>query len=314
MPQPTLTDVHVSAPLTNVSIAFIQNQENYVAGRAFPMVRVPKQRDLYYQYSREDWYRTEARKRAPGTESPGSGWDLNTDQYSCDVWALHKDVDDQIRANQDAAINMDRDATEFLTQQMLIRKDLEFATNYFQTGVWATDFTPDAKWNTELGNPLRDMRTRMLEVSRVTGFMPNVAVFGAEAWTVVEDNVNVTARMKTTSDQFMGPDLMRAALGLDQVLVARSVRNSAPEGVAGSIDFMHSNSVLLMYVARNPSLLQPSAGYTFVWSGLTGASDLGLRMNRFRMPELSSDRVEIECAFDMRVVAPELGTFIHTVT
>lgn len=314
MPQPTANDVHVNRPLTDVSVAYIQSQSNYVASAAFPMVRVERRSDQYFVYSREDWYRTEAAKRAPGTESPGSGWNLTTGDYRCDVWSLHKDVDDQIRANQDAAINMDRDATEFVTQHMMIRKDLEFSKNFFQTGLWGEDFTPGTKWDVAVGsNPLADMRARMLEISRNTGLRANTAIIGPEAWNTIEDNPQVTSRIKTTSDAFVTEDLVKAALGLDRLIVARSVRNSGPEGGAANINFMHSDAVLLMHVAPNPGLLQPSAGYTFVWSGFTGASDMGLRMKRFRMEDLSSDRIEIECAFDFKLVAPELGAFIHSV-
>ena len=226
---------------------------------------------------------------------------------------MHKDIDDQIRANQDAALSLDRDAVEFCTQQMLIRKDLEFATNYFQTGVWGTDFTPATKWDVAGSNPFRDLRDQMLEISRVTGFKPSLAVFGPGAWNSMEDNANVISRIKTTSDSFIGEDLVKAALGLDKVVVARSVRNSANEGTPAQIDFMHSDGVLLLYVSPTPGLLQPSAGYTFSWTGLSGASEMGLRVKRFRQEHLSSDRVEIECAFDFKVVAPELGAFIHTV-
>jgi len=53
----------------------------------------------------------------------------------------------------------------------------------------------------------------------------------------------------------------------------------------------------------------PSAGYTFSWTGYLGASQEGLRTLRFRMPQLRSDRVEGEMAYDQKVVAAELGVF-----
>ena len=55
--------------------------------------------------------------------------------------------------------------------------------------------------------------------------------------------------------------------------------------------------------------MTPSAGYTFSWTGATGASDSGGRIKRFRLELLESDRVEIQMSFDQKLVAPDLGYF-----
>ena len=97
--QPTPSDVHVNAPLTNVSIAYMQDQSEFIADKAFPGIPVKKQSDRYYSYDKGNWFRANAQRRAPGAESAGSGWTIdNTPTYYCDVWALHHDVDDQVRA------------------------------------------------------------------------------------------------------------------------------------------------------------------------------------------------------------------------
>ncbi len=43
MPQPTLSDVHVNTPLTNLSIAYRQSADMFVADQAYPRVQVLKQ-------------------------------------------------------------------------------------------------------------------------------------------------------------------------------------------------------------------------------------------------------------------------------
>ena len=82
MPQPTRSDVHVNTPLTAISIAFMQQAQNFVADRVFPNIPVTKQSDLYFVYPKGDWFRRQMEKRAPASESAGSGWDLTTDSYS----------------------------------------------------------------------------------------------------------------------------------------------------------------------------------------------------------------------------------------
>jgi len=69
MPQPTQNDVHVDAILTNMSIAFMQEADNFVASRAFPSVPVQKQSDKFFQYTQADFFRDNVQPRADGTES-----------------------------------------------------------------------------------------------------------------------------------------------------------------------------------------------------------------------------------------------------
>src|SRR5579872_5942530 len=73
-PTPGLTpsDVHVNVPLTQISVAYRQDNTQYIAARAFPIVPVQKQSDRYYEYDRDYWFRTEADKRRPASESAGS--------------------------------------------------------------------------------------------------------------------------------------------------------------------------------------------------------------------------------------------------
>lgn len=88
---PTAGDVHVNAPLTNISIAYMQKAEMFIADKVFPMVPVQKQSDRYFVYPKGAWFRSEAKERAPGTESAGSGFEIdNTPTYYCKVTAIHK--------------------------------------------------------------------------------------------------------------------------------------------------------------------------------------------------------------------------------
>src|SRR5688500_8184161 len=97
MPQPTLRDVHTDSILTNVLVSYLNRGRGFVSTRAFPIVSVDKQSDKYYIYPKGDWFRDEAQKRRSGAESVGSGYTLSSDTYYADVWAIHKDVDDQLR-------------------------------------------------------------------------------------------------------------------------------------------------------------------------------------------------------------------------
>ena len=311
MPQPTTTDVHVDAPLTNLSVGFKNDMSAFVADQVFPNVPVAKQTDKYFTYTQADFFRTDARIRAPGTESAGSGYNLSTATYSCDVLALHKDIDDATRANADSPLDMNRDAVEFLTQHMLLKREIDWAATYFTTGVWGTD--ADGNW-TGAESAISDIHTKQDTVEGNTGYRPNTLVLGPTAFKTLKNNADVLDRIKYTQTGVVTEQLLASMLGLDKVVVARAVKNIANEGATASYSRVYeTDSALLVYSAPSPSLMHPSGGYTFSWTGYSGAKE-GQRVSRFRMDHLRSDRIEMEMTYDQKVISSALGVFIQTVS
>ncbi len=348
MPQPTLGDVHVNRPLTNISVAYSQEAAGveFVADRAFPAIPVENKSDLYWTYNRADFNRDEMQKRALASESAGSGYNLNsTGTYSCDVWALHKDVDDQIRANSDSPLSPDRDATIFLTNKALIRRENQWASRYFTPGVWtglavgaataSASFSNNCQvvyWDNVTSTPITDIRhAKTLARLNSGGFVPNIAVFSRPVFDKLVDHPDFIDRTKygqTAPNPAMATRrIIAEILELEEVLVMDAIYNAAAESapVAGSANlatmgetetntFIGGLSAGLFYRPKNAGLLTPSAGYTFNWTGLIGSTGgAGLRIKTFRMEHLASDRVEIDAAFDMRVVSPDCGFFFNNV-
>lgn len=318
MPQPTASDVHVNFALNDVSVAWLQEESNFVADRAFRSVPVQHQSNAYYVYDRQAWFQAKARKRAPSTESAGSGYELSQQTYFADVYAIHKDVDDQIRANADAAINVDAEATEFVTRDLALKREVIFGADFFTTGVWTGsttggDITPSTLWDAVGSTPIADLRAQLVAAKRRTSFRPNVMLMGEEVWAVLQDHPDFLDRIKYTQTAIVSEDLLAAVLGIDEVLVAGGVQDTAIEGAAESMAYVFGKNVLLLYRPPRPGLLTPAAGYTFAWTGLFGASAQGGRILRFRMDPLASDRIEGQMALDQKLVASEMGVFFSGV-
>lgn len=315
--EPSRSDVHVDGPLTNISIAFLQSQDAFVADRVFPNIPVMHQSDVYYTYPKGEFNRDDMELRAPGTESAGANYRLGTDTYSAPVRALHKDIADQVRANSDSPLAPDREATEFLTQKALINREVQWASKYFIPSVWDTDVTSGLAWD-GAGTPIEDVRTGVRTVLQNTGFKPNTMVLGKQAYDILVDNADIVARLdrgQTTGPARVLRDSLAALFELDQILVMEAVQNTALKGATDSNSFIGTGlDALLCYAAPSPGLMVPSAGYTFSWTGFLGASQNGMRMKRFRMDHLESDRIEIDQAYDQKLVASELGYFFDDVT
>lgn len=310
MAQPTANDVHVDAILTNISVAYIQEQAAYIASRVFPIIPVEKQSDKYFTYTKGDWFRDEAQLRAPATESAGSGYTLATSTYSTQVYAFHKDVDDQVRANADTPLNPDRDATQFVTQRMLMRQEVQWTSDFFTTGVWANDVTPATLWsNYTSSDPIGDIETGKATMLNNTGFLPNTMVMGYEVFRQLRHHPDIVDRVKYTSAENVTEDILARYFGVDRILVARAIRNTGAEGAANSFSNIAGKNAALYYVAPTPGLLTPSAGYSFAWRGVSDGMGANIGITRFRMPELRADRIEAQMAWDNKVIASDLGYF-----
>ena len=333
MPQPTLSDVHVNVPLTNISVAYYQQQEAFIADRVFPPVPVEHKSDLYYKYTRADFNRDEMGERAPSTESAGGGYNLDSsNSYSCVVRSFHKDIDDQIRANSDSVLKPDMDAARFLMMKNLINRERVWASKYFATGKWTAtgsdiagqstaDSTHVIFWNNASATPIEDVATAATNIQLSSGgFRPNKLVLGRQVFDALKNHPDFIDRIKY--GQTSGPGQNRPAMAtkeilaqifeIEEVLIMDSVYNSASEGITENNAFIGGKNALLVYAAPAPALDTPTGGYTFIWNGLYGMNG-GSRIRTFRMEHLRSDRVEIDSAFDMKLVGADLGYFFSAV-
>lgn len=320
---PTPGDVHVNTPLTNISIAFLQNASNFVATRVFPNIPVSKQSDRYYVYARGDFNRDEMQERAPATESAGGGYTLdNTPTYFANRFSFHKDIPDEVRANADAALNPDREATAFVTHKALIKREKLWVANYFATSIWSNEYAGVAssptgsqklQWNDANSTPIEDVRLGKRTIAQSTGFEPNKLVVGRAVFDALLDHPDIIDRIKygqtAGAPAMAGADVLAKLFGVDEVMVMNAVENTAKEGQAASHSFIGGKNCLLTYATPAPGLMTPTAGYTFSWTGLLGSGAEGNRIRSFRMEPLNADRVEIDMSFDLKLVSADLGAF-----
>lgn len=299
-----------------VSIAYWQDQSEFVADRVAPNVPVQKQSDRYYVYNKENWFRPKAKRRGPSAESAGSGYTLdNTPTYFADVWAIHHDIDDDIRANADAVLDPDLEATEFVTRDLILTKEVQWASTFFTTSIWTgsstgSDVTPSILWSAAGSTPIADIRTQLRSVKAKNGFRANKIVMNDVVWDALQDNADFLERIKYTQTAIVTTGLLAAVLGLDEVLVGGAVINTVNEGQTDSLGFLFGNHCLCVYVPPRAGLRTPSAMYTFSWTARVGGF---LRVLRFRLDWLKCDRVEGEMAFALKQIAPTLGALLASV-
>ena len=327
MPLLTPSAVHVDQPLTNLTLAYAQSQENFIADKVFPTVGVSKQSDKYYIYDRANMNRTgDVEKLAPRTEVNRIGMTLSTSSYFADVYGLGMDFDEQTLANEDAALDIRAAGAETLAMRLMIHREEQFATNFFSTGVWGTDNTLSgtSQWSDYTNStPIQDVTAARRAVQLASGgFKPNTMVVGKEVRDKLINHPDILARLNggaTVTNTALITDAKLAEIfEVENFYVMEAVKNSSVEGVAESNAFIGGKNALLAHTPSTAGLMSPAAGLTFAWNNLEGVNNLGITVESFSDDALKrqqiAEMIQVKMSYDMKVVGADLGyLFINAV-
>ena len=322
---PTATNIegalHVDRYLTNFSVAFVQDEANFVAQRASSQIPVLKQTDLYVTYDRGYFWRDEVQPRPLGGRPQQAGYKVSSGTYTAIEYGLEHTVDDRQRSNADDPIRLDENATTLLTQKNMIKQDRMWCQRFFATGIWAVDYlggtsTPGTNqflnFNDPASTPIDVIDAAKERIMRNTGYRPNTLVLGSAVKRVLRSHPDITDRIKYTQTGVADDGILASLFEVDNLVVARSVYNSAAEGATDSFQFIaDEESMLLCYIDPNPALDSPTAIATFSWTGLVPGftNQLGGVIERGREARAHSDFFQGRMAWDMRVVSSDLGVF-----
>lgn len=324
MPLLTPSAVHIDQPLSNLTLAYVQEQTNFVADKVFPVVGVQRQSDKYYIYDRANMNRSgDVKKLAPRTEVSRIGMAISNSSYFADVYGIGMDFDEQTIANEDAMLEIRAAGAQTLINRVLIEREQQFASTFFTAGAWSTDLTPTNLWSDyTLSTPITDVTTaRRTMQLKSGGFKPNTMVVGKEVRDILVNHPDILARLNggaTVSNTALITDAKLAEIfEVENFYVMESVANTAAEGLAEVNGFIGGKNALLVHTPRSAGLMTPAAGLTFAWNNIQGVNNLGITVESFSDDALKrqqvAEHIQVKMAYDMKIVGADLGYFFSAV-
>ena len=309
MSLPTHNDVHIDQIMTNISIAYRNGY--YIADQVFPLVNVKKQSDKYFVFTKGDWFRNTAKKRAPGGRSEGSGFRLSDGSYYCEEVAEHTLLEDETRDNADSVLNYETNKVNFVTDKILLELEERIEKMCMTTTNWDNYSTPTNLWSDyDNSDPLADIETAIDTIEGISGRLANTMVISNDVWKKLKHHPQLLDRMPVTGLRSATIDILKALTGIDKILIGRSLVNTAVEGQATDVFArIWSKDVWVGHVAAAPALDTPSAGYTFVWP--RDGQIRGVR--RWRDEDHHSDKIEAFMCYDDKVTGSDLGYVLDAV-
>jgi hypothetical protein len=303
---PSLGQVHVDRPLTNLAIVY--RNPAFMAPEVFPIVPVIFESDKYYKYYREERRRIKT-LRAMGAEAKEVEWTTTTGTYVAQEYALKKLVPDRLRANSDSPIRPEQVTLKKLLDWIDLDYEMRVQETVQATGNVYASATPSPKWDGTSPTIEKDIDTAKTSVRQQAGAGANTILMSPD----VKDYVKRDSTLRSLIQYAVNSDVLLRNGDLPPVLfnlrviVPGAVNDTANQGQTATMADVWNDNVLVAYVEPNPSLEALTLGFTM---RVRQGGKLEKVVTTWRNQDRKGDFIEVSIIQAEEVCATECGYLI----
>lgn len=304
-------DLHIDAPLTNLSTAY--RPVGLIADQIYPVVPVGKQNDNYYTWTKADWLRVPNAARSRGAPSNRIQFSVSSDTYFAKEFSLAMELPIEDVVNADVGLDVLGAGAAFLKDALSLAWEDRLAVTLTTTTNMGSSTSLTNRWSDPIaGTPIDDIYTGFESIRLTTGQVPTVMIFSGIAWNNFRKHPDVVSFVRGAGDNRGGgpvtQEQVAAAFGTRAVLIGAGVKNSASENAPASFIDIWSTSCILLHVAAAPGRMVPSHGYTFQWR-VPGAP-APMVVDRYSIRDRRVEVLETCHYQDEKVTGTDLGYMI----
>ena len=164
------------------------------------------------------------------------------DSYYAEGHALRHPIADEEKQNADAEFDLEADATELVTEGILLNKEIDAANKLLDSNNYHNDLFitlgasgSPAKWSDyENSDPILDIKRAKEAIHRKSGLRPNVLIISEPVKNVLELHPRLLEVIKYVQRGIVTTDLMAAAFGVDRILVGSALKSDVTN--AGQVE------------------------------------------------------------------------------
>ena len=248
--------LHIDTPLTNMTIqAFNTGMGQFIAQQVLPVVPVGKESDKYYTIPAAAFFRIPDTARARKTLANRIEFDVSSDAYYADEYALAGDIALQDLANADRVLGLRQNTTKQV--QIGLLRDLEVRVANKVTSATnlgsGTLLTGANKWNDYINSdPLTQVTTAHAFIRQKTGMTANTAIIDVDTLAILRRHPALLDLYKYTAGGTVSDNLIREAFGVERFLIGSGIKENALEGGTSSVTNIWGNNCVLAYIDPNP--------------------------------------------------------------
>lgn len=307
-------DVHIDRALSEFAIGY--RPEGFIADMIMPVIEVPKQSDVYWEFSRAEALTRQETNRAPGAEARKIIRSVSSGTYYAPNYALKHAVTIEDRKNADALIvaQLYDGAAEYIMDHLLLDYEVRVASQVTNTSNVGSSSAVSSAWD-GAGDVIGTINTAIDNVQDSTGVRPNKIAMGQAAWRSARRDEAVRNLILGTNNG--GGYVSKAAfanlfdLEEDALLIGGAYQNTGGEGLPESLSQIWNDNVLVYYVPPSPQIMRPSFAYSMRWVQ-PGLPNMVAERHPFD-GRTKSEEVEIGYYQDEKVTGAEYAFLIEAV-
>lgn len=321
---PALGEVHIDRALTNLSIAY--RNEEYVAETVAPVLPVDKRSDRYFVYARDTFLRStgldangNARSiRRPTAEATEIDYSLSNDPYFCEEFALSELVPYEIIQAADMPLQPLVDATEHLTERQMLDLEMMVANQAMKLGnfpsankVTLTTGGTGTSWNSYASAnsaPFSNFSTAKNAVRAGIGRVPNYVLINYQAAETLSGHPAYLDRYKYTSSESLTKSGLVPILRGLTVVEGSAIRATSAEGAAtftsGDVWIDSGGNAAALIFYRSAQVGPKSLHFMRLFEAPDAQSGArGYVTRRYDLPTRKSQKVEVSRVIDVKGTA-----------
>jgi hypothetical protein len=331
----------ISSYLTNLAVALVPGNQDLIARRVFQTIPMKARKMKFLRWDNADWNRPEGKELANREAPPLADFSAPTeDEVKARKWGVATNWTDDELSEADngpqGAVGYETKKVRYVTRQALLRLELDFIT-LIRTTTWGTVLqgtTSGApaggagaflQWDDVDAEPIALLKRIIRDMGFRAGVKPNIGIFPGQVLDTLTEHPaflnRVTGGATTERPAAVNVTLLAGLLGLEEIIEAASVINTAKEGEAANNVWAWGQDVWIGY--RPPAGQfdeeTPAPGYLFNWTGAGGArptpfqgaqNDQGIFINRFNSQRPAAYWAESYLFSSPRTVAPVMGVLL----
>jgi hypothetical protein len=273
---PDLSSRRIVDPLlTNLALGF-SNSFPFIGTKLYPLIQVEKEAGKYVKFDKS-WFVNHGTDLVVGMGSQPRFIDFETSTaaYQLVEYAIGTKIFRREREESSDILALEKNKTRLVTEALLVGLEKRIAdlvqegTNYDSTHVNTLDDTGEGKYywtNTTNADPIGNLSTAIDKIRSDCGVLPNVVIFGYDSAVAlsklesIQKLANPWPNVGIDVTPAMAASKLSSFLGIENCYIGMSQYVTT---VAGTLNDIWSDNVILAYVAENPaSSIVPTFGVT----------------------------------------------------
>jgi hypothetical protein len=215
-------------------------------------------------------------ERSPGAEYGRSGQKFTNFSFATKEYGHEEVVDDREAKLYQSYLEADIAAAQRIQGILMRRLEKEVCdllTDTASTFTGALTDASSAAWTTVSTDIIQEVEEAMLDFRTNSGMLPNVMVVGYDRFRAMLRNTGIVDRLKywgqdpNVGSMMANTDVLAKAVGIDKIVVAGMIRNSALEGQSRSLAQIWDGTKVGFYrAAMTDDIKEPCVGRTFIWT------------------------------------------------